>query len=751
MYHEKIAGELGVRPQQVVACTQLLDEGATVPFIARYRKERTGSLEDIQITQIRDRLQQLRDLDQRRESILKSIQEQGKLTPDLRKKIESAETMTVLEDLYLPYRPKRRTRATIAREKGLEPLAQEILKQQGGHLARLAAPYVEADNEIETHEDALSGARDIIAEMINEDASARADIRKLFERHAIISSKLLKGKENEAQKYKDYFEWEESLAKIPSHRLLAMRRGEKEMFLGLDIAPDEMEAIVRLKRRFVKGNHPSSDQVALAVTDAYKRLMKPSIETEARLWSKKKADEEAIQVFSENLKQLLMSAPLGQKKVMALDPGFRTGCKLVCLDRQGKLAEHGKIFPNAPQKDTRTAGETIRHLVKKHQIEAIAIGNGTASRETEQFVRQLGLDAQITIAVVSENGASVYSASEVARREFPAEDVTVRGAVSIGRRLMDPLAELVKIDPKSIGVGQYQHDVDQSSLKKSLDDVVEGCVNAVGVELNTASRELLTYVSGLGPQLASNIVEYRDQNGPIRTREELKSIPRLGAKAFEQAAGFLRIRESDNQLDRSAVHPESYGIVEQMARDLNSTVSHLIDNGTLRSRLDLKRYAIDGIGMPTLKDILSELDKPGRDPREAFTAFAFADHVTEVAHLSIGMKLTGIVTNITKFGAFVDVGVHQDGLVHISHLSDGFVSDPAKVVTLHQQVHVTVTEVDVERKRISLSLKSDPFGHSKPKTAPKKTSRSKQQQREPKTPDGDLQSKLAALKGKFKS
>ncbi len=751
MYQEKIAKELALSPRQVQACIQLLDEGATVPFIARYRKEKTGSMEDIQITQVRDRLQQLRDLDQRRETILKSIDEQGKLTSSLRDKIEAAETMTVLEDLYLPYRPKRRTRASIAREKGLEPLADAVLKQQRGSVEDMASPFVDVSKDVPSIDEALQGARDIIAEVINEDAEARAGVRVLFEKYATITSKVLKGKEKDGEKYRDYFDMQESLAKVPSHRLLAMRRGEKEMFLSLDIAPDEPQAIRVLENKFLSGNSASTDQVRMAVADAYKRLMKPSLETEARLWSKKKADEEAIQVFSENLKQLLMSAPLGQRSVLALDPGFRTGCKLVCLDRQGKLLEQTKIFPNAPQKDTRTAGETVRHLVSKHKIEAIAIGNGTASRETEQFVRNIGLDKGVTIAVVSESGASVYSASEVARAEFPNEDVTVRGAVSIGRRLMDPLAELVKIDPKSIGVGQYQHDVDQSSLKKSLDDVVESCVNAVGVELNTASKELLTYVSGLGPQLAANIVEFRDQHGPIANREQLKKVPRLGAKAFEQAAGFLRIRESGNPLDQSAVHPESYGIVRQMAKDINSSVKELMDSDALRKRLDLERYISDSTGMPTLKDIMTELDKPGRDPRADFKAFSFAEDITEIEHLTVGMKLPGIVTNITKFGAFVDVGVHQDGLVHISHLSDSFVSDPAKVVSLHQQVAVTVTEVDIARRRISLSLKSDPFGKTPERKKPAPRKKSQAPQKEGRAPDGELQAKLAALKGKFNS
>lgn len=737
-----IAQELSVRDNQVSATIDLLDEGATVPFIARYRKERTGSLEDFTITQVRDRLQQLRDLDKRRESILQSIEEQGKLTDELKKRINQAGTMAQLEDLYLPYKRKRKTKATIAKEKGLEPLADAILAQNISDLTSFAQKFINTEKEVNNLEEALQGARDIVAEVMNEDLEARTMLRELFFKESIVSSKVMKGKEEAAAKYKDYFDWEEPLSKIPSHRLLAIRRGEKEMFLSVDISPSREKAISKLQRKFVSGHGETSQQVEHAIEDAFKRLMKPSLETETRLFSKKNADEEAIQVFSENLKQLLMSAPLGQKSVLAVDPGFRTGCKLVCLDRQGKLLEFQAIFPNPPQNDTLKAGETVRHLIKKYSLESVAIGNGTASRETEMFIKNLNLPSDVLVTVVSESGASVYSASEVAREEFPNEDVTVRGAVSIGRRLMDPLAELVKLDPKSIGVGQYQHDVDQTALRKSLDDVVMACVNAVGVELNTASKELLTYVSGLGPQLAENVVKYRNENGPFSKRSDLKKIPRLGEKAFEQAAGFLRIRGGKDILDRSAVHPERYNIVQQMAKDLKASVSDLMTNSELLKQLDLAQYQSGEVGMPTLKDILEELSKPGRDPRESFENFAFADGITEVSHLAVGMKLPGIVTNITKFGAFVDIGVHQDGLVHVSHLSDQFVSDPTEAVKLSQKVYITVTAVDAARKRISLSMKSDPFGQS-PAKKPAGTRKKKQEV------EGDMQSKLAGLRNKF--
>ena len=746
-YAQLVAEELSIKNHQVAATISLLEEGATVPFISRYRKEKTGSLDEVQITQIRDRIIQLKELDARRETVLKTIEEQGKLTPELKKQIEAAESLSVLEDLYLPYKPKRKTRATIAREKGLEPLADILLKQDHTDPEVAAQSYIDAEKEVESTDQALQGARDIIAETINEDADIRKKIRRLFSQEATITSKVIKSKEAEAQKYKDYFEWEEKLKNIPSHRLLAIRRGEKEMVLSMDIAPAELDATQIIERQYVKGGGASSEQVALAGKDAYKRLLKPSIETEIRLESKKKADGEAIDVFADNLKQLLMAAPLGQKTVLALDPGFRTGCKVVCLDKQGKLLHHTAIFPNPPQRQTAQAGMEVQGLVEKYKIEAIVIGNGTASRETEQFVKALNLPTKPLVAMVNESGASIYSASEVARKEFPNHDVTVRGAVSIGRRIMDPLAELVKIDPKSIGVGQYQHDVDQNALKNSLDDVVMSCVNNVGVELNTASKELLTYVSGLGPQLAENIVKFREENGPFKDRNALKKVPRLGDKAFEQAAGFLRIANAKNVLDQSAVHPERYGLVKQMASDKGCTLEELVASSSNRAAVDIKKYVSDEVGLPTLQDILAELEKPGRDPRDQFEVFACQEGVNEITDLKVGMKLPGIVTNITKFGAFVDVGVHQDGLVHVSHLSDQFVSDPSKVVKLQQQVQVTVTEVDINRKRIALSMKSDPFGKPKQQKVPGKPKPRRQQQS---TPDGDLQAKLAMLKGKFK-
>lgn len=771
MTHEdKIAKELGVGSHQVAATAKLLDEGATVPFISRYRKEVTGSLDDVQVTAVRDRLTQLRDLDTRREAILKSINEQEKLTPELEQKIRAAETMAVLEDLYLPYKPKRKTKASMAREKGLEPLAMLILEQSNVDVDSEALKYIDSEKGVESAEEALQGARDIVAETINEDAQIRQRIRDLFMKKGLISSKVLKSKEAEASKFKDYFEWSEPLNKVPSHRLLAIRRGEKEGFLSMDIAPEEEEAIDLIERQFVKGRNQAGEHVKAAIKYCYKRLMKVSIETETRVASKKRADEEAIKVFAENLKQLLMAAPLGQKAVMAVDPGFRTGCKVVCLDKQGKLLEFQAIYPNEPQKDVVRAGETIKHFVEKYKIEAIAIGNGTAGRETEQFVKSLGLPASVIVAVVNESGASIYSASEVARDEFPNEDVTVRGAVSIGRRMMDPLAELVKIDAKSIGVGQYQHDVDQTALKQTLDDVVMGCVNNVGVELNTASKQLLTYASGLGPQIAENIVNHRNENGPFTSRAALKKVPRLGDKAFEQAAGFLRIGDAANPLDMSAVHPERYDTVERMAKDAGCSVKDLISSGELRKKINLNNYVGGDLGLPTLKDIMAELARPGRDPRDQFEAIAFAEGVNEMKDLKVGMSLPGVVTNITKFGAFVDVGVHQDGLVHVSHLSNSFVSDPATVVKLGQKVQVRVLEVDAPRKRISLSMKTDApprQGHGdksnsknqeKTKGTPRQTrsdgnsgnpSFKPKPKQEDKVPEGDLQAKLMALKGKF--
>ena len=761
-HQERIANELSITSAQVMATIKLLDEGSTVPFISRYRKEVTGSLDDLQVAAIRDRIQQLRDLDTRREAILKSIKEQEKLTPELEKKIKAAETMTQLEDLYLPYKPKRKTRASMAREKGLEPLALQILDQGNFDPSSEANNFIGQEKGVNSSSEALQGARDIIAEMINEDADARQKIRDLFSKKGLVSSRVFKSKEKEqdAQKYKDYFEWDEPIHKIPSHRLLAIRRGEKEGFLSMAILPDEDDALNILNGIFIKAHNDAAAQVEMAVKDGYKRLMSVSIETEIRAESKKKADEEAILVFAENLKQLLMAAPLGQKAVLAVDPGFRTGCKVVCLNKQGKLMEFTTIYPNEPQKDALKAGETIKHLVKKHSIEAVAIGNGTASRETESFIRTLALPSEIIVAMVNESGASIYSASEVARDEFPDEDVTVRGSVSIGRRMMDPLAELVKIDAKSIGVGQYQHDVDQNALKRSLDDVVMSCVNTVGVELNTASKQLLTYVSGLGPQIAENIVNYRNENGPFQSREALKKVPRLGGKAFEQAAGFLRIRNAKNPLDESAVHPERYSTVAEMAKDVNSSIGDLMKTSELRKLIKLQKYIKDDIGLPTLKDILQELDKPGRDPRDQFEAIKFQDGVNEITDLKEGMKLPGVVTNITKFGAFVDVGVHQDGLVHISHLSNSFVSDPTQIVKLGQKVNVTVLEVDIARKRISLSMKGDapqvkrsekksqkPYQQKSEHSGP--SNKPQRKVKEEKLPDGDLQAKLAMLKGKW--
>lgn len=739
IYSNLIAQELSVANKQVEATVKLLEEGGTVPFIARYRKELTGSLDEVQIAAVRDRLQQLKELDKRREAILKSIEDQGKLTAELEKRIKDADTMSVLEDIYLPYKPKRKTKASVAREKGLEPLALKVFEQESFDLEAEAAKYINEEKGVANIDEALQGARDIIAETVNESAEAREKMRKYFQQHSTIKARVYTGKEEEGQKYKDYFEWEEALKDAPSHRVLAMRRGEAELFLMLDILPPEEEAIALLEGLFIKSRNTASEQVAMAIKDSYKRLLSPSMETEMRMLSKKKADEEAIEVFAKNLHKLLMAAPLGSKRVLAIDPGFRTGCKVVCLDAQGKLLHYEAIFPNEPQKRKAESGAVIKHMVDTHKIEAIAIGNGTASRETEDFVKSLGLSSAITVVMVNESGASIYSASEIARTEFPDQDVTVRGAVSIGRRLMDPLAELVKLDPKSIGVGQYQHDVDQSALKHSLDDVVMSCVNAVGVEVNTASEQLLTYVAGLGPQLAKNIVEYRNEHGPFKNRSAIKNVQRLGDKAFEQAAGFLRIKGAANPLDDSAVHPEVYALVEKIAKDLGCKVADLVKDESLRNKIDLKIYVTDTVGLPTLKDVLSELAKPGRDPREKFEVFSFAEGVNHIEDLRIGMKIPGIVTNVTNFGAFVDVGVHQDGLVHISQLADHYISNPADVVAVQQKVMVTVTEVDVARKRISLSMK----GEAKPQ--PKKSQKPKRN-REPET---DMAAKLAALKGKF--
>ncbi|MCE5250338.1 RNA-binding transcriptional accessory protein [bacterium] len=704
-YCEKIARELNISARQVQATLILLDEGATVPFISRYRKEMTGSLDEVAVTAVRDRVAQLRELDKRRDAIISSLDERGLLTDELRDKLNAAETMTVLEDIYLPYRPKRRTRATIAREKGLEPLAVLLFEQGEIDPLKEAQAFVDIEKEVLSAEDALAGARDIIAEWVSEHQEARADIRNLYAASGIFRSKVVSGKEEEGAKYRDYFEWEEPVTAIPSHRILAMRRGENESMLSLRVIAPEEEALAILERLFIKGGGPASQQVRMAAHDGYKRLLAPSMETEIRLVLKQRADEEAIRIFAENARQLLLAPPLGGKNILAVDPGFRTGCKVCCLDRQGKLLHNDVIYPHMSEESTRQAAQKITDFCARFNIEVIAVGNGTAGRETEAFLRKLDLPGQIPVVMVNESGASIYSASEVAREEFPGHDVTVRSTVSIGRRLMDPLAELVKIDPKSIGVGQYQHDVDQGLLKEKLDDVVVSCVNSVGVEVNTASKQLLTYVSGFGPALAQNIISYRDEHGPFRARKELLNVPRLGGKAFEQAAGFLRIRNGDNPLDASAVHPESYPVVETMARDLRSTVKDLMLSDDLRKRIDVSRYVTVSVGMPTLTDIMSELARPGRDPRTQFEIFAFADGVTKIEDLKPGMKVPGVVTNITAFGAFVDIGVHRDGLVHISQMADRFVKNPSEVVSVHQKVMVTVVEVDVGRGRISLSMK----------------------------------------------
>jgi protein Tex len=720
MHVAKVSEELNLKPVQVAAASRLLEEGATIPFIARYRKEATGLLDEVAITSIRDRLAQLEDLDRRRDAILKSLEERNLLTDVLKVSICAAETVSSLEDIYLPYRPKRRTRATVAKEQGLEPLAGLILAGQDTvDPAMEAAAFVNAENGVETAEKALAGARDIIAERVAEDQVARAKMRDLYARKATVRSKVKADKEAEGANFRDYFDWSEPLATIPSHRLLAMRRGEAESILTVRITPEEDEALALLEPLFVTGKGPAAEQVRQAVQDGYKRLLGLAMETEIRLESKKKADAEAIRVFVDNLRELLLAPPLGQRNVLAIDPGFRTGCKVVCLDRQGKLLHHEVVYPSQSEHRVSEAAQIIQGLCQRFQIEAIAIGNGTAGRETETFVRGLGLPASIPIVMVNESGASVYSASDVAREEFPDQDVTVRGAVSIGRRLMDPLAELVKIDPKSIGVGQYQHDVDQTALKGSLDDVVMSCVNGVGVEVNTASRQLLTYVSGLGPHLAANIVAYRNENGPFGSRADLKKVSRLGPKAFEQAAGFLRIRDSRNPLDASAVHPESYPIVDAMARDLDCSILDLTRDAALRQRIDVQRYVRDQIGLPTLNDILAELAKPGRDPRRQFEVFQFKEGIEKIEDLEPGMKLPGVVTNVTAFGAFVDIGVHQDGLVHISQLADRFVKSPADVVKVQQKVVVTVVEVDLPRKRIGLSMRTNPEPGGQQKSAAK--------------------------------
>ena len=719
--YETIARELGITPKQVTAVAGLLDEGATIPFIARYRKEAHGSLDEVAVGAVRDRLEQLRELDARRQAILKSLEERELLSDELRGAVEAADSLAVLEDVYLPYRPKRRTRATMAREKGLEPLARDLLEQRPGFAPEdAAALFVDTEKGVDDAAAALAGARDIIAETVSEDAGARAAMREFFRRKAVAAATVTKGKEEEGAKFRDYFDWSEPAAKAAGHRLLAMLRGEAEGFLSLHFLPESEPALDLLRGMFVKNGSPAGLQVREAVDDGYKRLLAPSLETELRGVLREAAENEAIAVFARNLRQLLLASPLGQKRVLAIDPGFRTGCKVVCLDAQGALLHHDLIYVMSAEQQ-KSAGATIRKLAEAYGAEAVAIGNGTAGRETESLVRALGLP--IPVVVVSESGASVYSASEVARREFPDLDLTVRGAVSIGRRLMDPLAELVKIDPKAIGVGQYQHDVDQTALKKSLADVVESCVNAVGVELNTASAELLTHVSGLGPALAKGIVDYREANGPFARRKDVQKVPRLGPKAFEQAAGFLRVHGGANPLDASAVHPESYGIVEAMAKDLGCKVTDLLADPAKRRQIALEKYTSGTVGLPTLKDILAELEKPGRDPREGFEAFAFAEGVSSLADLEPGMRLPGIVTNVTNFGAFVDIGVHQDGLVHVSQMADHFVGDPHAVLKVQQKVTVTVLEVDAARKRISLSLRANPEagreqGARNTKTAP---------------------------------
>jgi uncharacterized protein len=709
-----ITDELNLNISQVKAVSTLLEEGATIPFIARYRKEATGSLDEVAITGIRDMLARLVELDSRRDAVLKSLEQNGHLTDDLREKVMAASTLPVLEDIYLPFRPKRRTKAAIAREKGLEPLALLIFKQEGTDPDKEAELFIDPEKGVENKEEALSGARDIIAEIVNEDQSARAALRNLFAAKGRFICSVAADREKDGVKYRDYFNWEEQAATAPSHRILAMRRGEKEDILNLTIAPPEDEAVKILEELFVKSGGADSDHVRMAVNDSYKRLLARSMETEARLLTKERADSEAIKVFAENLRNLLLASPLGAKRVMGIDPGFRTGCKVVCLDRQGKLLCHDTIYPHFSDKGADEAAIKMKELCGRFEIEAIAVGNGTAGRETEAFVKNIEFKGKIPVIMVNESGASIYSASEIAREEFPDLDLTVRGSVSIGRRLMDPLSELVKIEPKSVGVGQYQHDVDQTALKKSLDDVVISCVNGVGVDVNRASAQLLTYVSGLGMQLAKNIVSYRDVNGPFNSRKEFKKVPRLGPKAFEQSAGFLKIRDAENPLDGSAVHPESYHIVYKMAEDLSCGVEDLIKDASLRKRIDISKYVTDSIGIPTLKDIIEELAKPGRDPREAFDEFSFESGVSKIEDLNSGMRLPGIVTNVTAFGAFVDVGVHQDGLVHVSELSDRFVKNPADIVRVNQKVTVTVMDVDVERKRISLSMKTVPGARTRP-------------------------------------
>ena len=740
--HLQIANLLNLNTKDVAATIDLIDEGATVPFISRYRKEATGSLDEVQVAKIRDEIERLRQLEDRREFILKSIDSQNKLSDELKKLIFEAETLSKLEDLYLPYKPKRRTKATIAKEKGLDSLAHFILEQKNNFIFEEAEKFISIEKGVHSVIEALEGARDIIAEIISENALVRESIRDLFKKTANIKSKVIKGKEDVGEKFNDYFEWEEKLMSCPSHRLLAMRRGEKEDVLILDLVVDNDEALSLIEKKIITTRGEAANQLKESIIDGYKRLLNPSIEAEMRLHTKQIAEEKSILVFADNLRELLLASPLGEKAILGIDPGFRSGCKVVALNKQGKLLQEAVIYPHEPQKQKNEAEMIVLAFCQKHQIEAIAIGNGTASRETEQFIRNIDiLPKEISVIVVSEAGASVYSASDVAREEFSDYDLTVRGAVSIARRLADPLAELVKIDPKAIGVGQYQHDVDQTLLKNKLDEVVGSCVNAVGVELNTASKQLLSYVSGIGPNLAQNIVDYRNENGPFKSRKELLKVPRMGEKVFELAAGFLRVRDGIHPLDKSAVHPESYYIVETMAKDVNASIIDLIENKELRSKIKPANYVTELIGLPTLKDIIIELDKPGRDPRKSFEIFSFDESVHNINDLREGMRLPGIVTNVTNFGAFVDIGVHQDGLVHISQLAENFIDDPNKVVKVGQKVWVNVSEIDVKRKRIALSMKDE--------IQTTKTSATKIKKEEA-YDSTDLNSALAALKNKFK-
>jgi len=740
--HLQIANLLNLNTKDVTATIDLIDEGATVPFISRYRKEATGSLDEVQVAKIRDEIERLRQLEDRREFILKSINSQNKLTDELKKLIFEAETLSKLEDLYLPYKPKRRTKATIAKEKGLDSLAHFILEQKNNFIFEEAEKFISIEKGVHSVIEALEGARDIIAEIISENALVRESIRDLFKKTANIKSKVIKGKEDVGEKFNDYFEWEEKLMSCPSHRLLAMRRGEKEDILILDLVVDTDEALSLIEKKIITSRGEAANQLKESILDGYKRLLNPSIEAEMRLHTKQIAEEKSILVFADNLRELLLASPLGEKAILGIDPGFRSGCKVVALNKQGKLLQEAVIYPHEPQKQKNEAEMIVLAFCQKHQIEAIAIGNGTASRETEQFIRNIDiLPKEISVIVVSEAGASVYSASDVAREEFSDYDLTVRGAVSIARRLADPLAELVKIDPKAIGVGQYQHDVDQTLLKNKLDEVVGSCVNAVGVELNTASKQLLSYVSGIGPNLAQNIVDYRNENGPFKSRKELLKVPRMGEKVFELAAGFLRVRDGIHPLDKSAVHPESYYIVETMAKDVNASIIDLIENKELRSKIKPANYVTELIGLPTLKDIIIELDKPGRDPRKSFEIFSFDESVHNINDLREGMRLPGIVTNVTNFGAFVDIGVHQDGLVHISQLAENFIDDPNKVVKVGQKVWVNVSEIDVKRKRIALSMKDEI------QTTKSSVSKIKKEETYDST---DLNSALAALKNKFK-